>query len=90
VNPTQPIQERLSQLVLERQQLRDRGASREELEANRSAIVEEQWRLSNVAIETYASHYQAKAFAAAFRFRRAGAGAPGRVGRFPFSAKRPF
>jgi hypothetical protein len=56
VNPTQPIQERLSQLVLERQQLRDRGASREELEANRSAIVEEQWRLSNVAIETDASH----------------------------------
>jgi hypothetical protein len=48
--------ERLRQLVLQRQQLEDRGASRAELEANRSAIVEEQWRLSNAAIEAYASH----------------------------------
>jgi hypothetical protein len=61
MNPTQPIQRRLAQLVLERQRLRDRGASREELEANRSAIVEEQRRLSNAAIETYASHNKAKA-----------------------------
>lgn len=61
MNPTQPIQERLLQLVLERQELRGRGASREELEANRSAIVEEQWRLSKVAIETYAGHDEAQA-----------------------------
>jgi hypothetical protein len=55
VNPTAPILERLRRLVLERQQLRDRGASREELEANRSAIIEEQWRLSKAAVETYGS-----------------------------------
>jgi hypothetical protein len=61
MNPTEPIMERLRQLVLERQQLRDRGASREELEANRKAIDEEQWRLSRAAIEMYASHDEAKA-----------------------------
>ena len=38
MNPTEPIMERLRQLVLERQQLRDRGASRQELEANRRAV----------------------------------------------------
>jgi len=51
MNPTQPILERLHRLVLERQQLRERGAARQELEANRSAIVDEQWRLSKPAIE---------------------------------------
>jgi hypothetical protein len=61
MNPTEPIMERLRQLVLERQQLRDRGASREELEANRRAIDEEQWRLSRAAIEMYASHDEAEA-----------------------------
>jgi hypothetical protein len=52
---TEQILERLRQLVLERQKLEDRGASRVELEANRSAIVEEQWRLSNAAIEAHRS-----------------------------------
>jgi hypothetical protein len=47
--------------VLERQQLRDRGASREKLEANRSAIVEEQWRLARAAVEAYAGHDESKA-----------------------------
>jgi hypothetical protein len=61
MNPTQPILERLLRLVLERQQLRERGASRKELEANRSAIVDEQWRLSKAAIEAYTSHDEAKA-----------------------------
>jgi hypothetical protein len=61
MNPIEPILERLRQLVLARERLRERGASREELEANRSAIVEEQWRLSEAAIETYASHDEAKA-----------------------------
>jgi hypothetical protein len=61
MNLVEPILERLRQLVLERQQLRERGAPREELEANRAAIVEEQWSLSNAAIETYASHDEAKA-----------------------------
>jgi hypothetical protein len=61
MNPTEPILERLGQLVLERQQLRDRGASREELESNRRAIDEEQWRLSRAAIEMYASHDEADA-----------------------------
>jgi hypothetical protein len=58
---TEQILERLRQLVLERQQLEDRGASRVELEANRSAIVEEQWRLSNAAIEAHRSYDEANA-----------------------------
>jgi hypothetical protein len=61
MNPTEPILERLGQLVLERQQLRDRDASREELEANRRAIDEEQWRLSRAAIGMYAGHDEANA-----------------------------
>jgi hypothetical protein len=61
MNPVESILERLRHLVLERERLRERGASREELEANRSAIVQEQWRLSDAAIETYASHDEAKA-----------------------------
>jgi hypothetical protein len=61
MNPVESILERLRHLVLERERLRERGASREELEANRSAIVQEQWRLSHAAIETYASHDEAKA-----------------------------
>jgi hypothetical protein len=61
MTPTEPILERLRQLVLDRQRLRDRGASDEELEANRSAIVEEQWRLAKAAIETYASHNEPRA-----------------------------
>lgn len=55
MTPTEPILDRLRRLVLERQLLRDRGASREELEANRSAIIEEQWCLSKAAIESYGS-----------------------------------
>jgi hypothetical protein len=61
MNPLQSILERLRQLVLERQHLRDRGASPVELEANRSAIVEEQWQLSRAAVETYAGRDEAKA-----------------------------
>jgi hypothetical protein len=61
MNTTERILERLRRLVLERQQLRDRGAAREELEANRSAIVEEQWRLSKAAIETHRSPGEAQA-----------------------------
>jgi hypothetical protein len=61
MTPTEPILERLRQLVLERQQLRERGASREELEANRSAIVEEQRRLARAAFDAYATHDEAKA-----------------------------
>jgi hypothetical protein len=61
MSPTERILERVRRLVLERQQLRDRGAPRDELEANRSAIVEEQWRLSKAAIETYGSSDEAQA-----------------------------
>jgi hypothetical protein len=61
MNPTQPIIERLQRLVFERQQLRDRGGAREELERNWSAIIEEQWRLSKAAIETYGSPDEAQA-----------------------------
>jgi hypothetical protein len=60
MNPMQPILERLRQLVLERQRLEDRGAPRVELEANRSEIVEEQWRLASAAIDTYGSQDEAK------------------------------
>jgi hypothetical protein len=41
-------------LVRERQTLRDRGASRSELEFNRRRIVHTQWQLSLALIETYA------------------------------------
>jgi hypothetical protein len=51
MNPAQLILERLRQLVYERQELRERGASREELEANRLEIVEEQWPLARAAIK---------------------------------------
>jgi hypothetical protein len=59
MNPAQPILERLRQPVYERQELRERSASREELEANRLEIVEEQWRLARAATE--AMHDDAKA-----------------------------
>jgi hypothetical protein len=61
MTPTEPIVEQLRQLVLDRQQLRDRGASDEELEANQSAIVEEQWRPAKAGIEPYATQDEAKA-----------------------------
>jgi hypothetical protein len=61
MNTTERILERLHRLVLKRQRVRDRGAAREELEANRSAIIEEQWRLSKAAIETYGSPDEAQA-----------------------------
>jgi hypothetical protein len=51
----------IRQLVLERQQLRDRRASREELEANRLAIVDAQWRLSRAAIEAHVRDGEPKA-----------------------------
>jgi hypothetical protein len=55
------LPEGIRRLVLEREQLRDRGASREDLEANRLAIVREQWRLTKAAAEAHASHDEAKA-----------------------------
>jgi hypothetical protein len=61
MNPTDPILQRLRQLVLERQELRDAGGSREQLESNRLAIVEEQWRLARAAFETYGRHDESKA-----------------------------
>jgi hypothetical protein len=51
----------IRRLVLERQQLRDRRASREELEANRLAIVDAQWRLSRAAIEAHRDDVEVKA-----------------------------
>jgi hypothetical protein len=53
--------EDIRRLVFERQQLRDRRASREELEANRLAIVEAQWRLSRAAIDAHHGHGEARA-----------------------------
>jgi hypothetical protein len=53
--------EGIRELVLERQQLRDRGASGDELEKNRQAIVEAPWRLARAAIEAHALPEQAKA-----------------------------
>lgn len=42
------------ELVRERQTLRERGASRDELESNRRRIVHTQWELSLALIEAYA------------------------------------
>jgi hypothetical protein len=47
------LTERLRQLVLERQSLRDRGASTAELERNRLEIVRRQWQLSYALIESH-------------------------------------
>jgi hypothetical protein len=47
------LTERLRQLVLERQSLRDRGASTAELERNRVEIVRRQWELSHALIESH-------------------------------------
>jgi hypothetical protein len=47
------LTERLRQLVLERQSLRDRGASTAELERNRLEIVRRQWQLSHALIESH-------------------------------------
>jgi hypothetical protein len=47
------LTERLRQLVLKRQSLRDRGASTAELERNRLEIVRRQWELSHALIESH-------------------------------------
>jgi hypothetical protein len=47
------LTERLRQLVLERQSLRDRGASTADLERNRLEIVRRQWELSHALIESH-------------------------------------
>jgi hypothetical protein len=63
-NPREAVSallEGIRELVLERQQLRDRGASGDELEKNRQAIVEAPWRLARAAIEAHALPEQAKA-----------------------------
>jgi hypothetical protein len=49
------LTERLRWLVLERQALRDRGASAEELERNRLEIVRGQWQLAYAALELHRS-----------------------------------
>jgi len=45
------LTERLRWLVLERQSLRERGATADELERNRLEIVRGQWQLAYAAIE---------------------------------------
>lgn len=47
------LTERIEQLVLERQALRDRGASKLELERNRMQIVRRQWELSYALVESH-------------------------------------
>lgn len=47
------LTERLRQLVMERQSLRDRGASAAELERNRLEIVSRQWEMSYALIELH-------------------------------------
>jgi hypothetical protein len=47
------LTERLRQLVLERQALRERGASGDDLERNRREIVRRQWELSYALIESH-------------------------------------
>jgi hypothetical protein len=47
------IDRRIRALVAERQELRARGASREELEANRRELVRLQWELSRALIDSH-------------------------------------
>jgi hypothetical protein len=47
------LTERLRWLVLERQSLRERGATADELERNRLEIVRGKWQLANAAIELH-------------------------------------
>ena len=47
------LNEELRRSVAERQALRDRGASRAELEWNRREIVRLQWELSHALIESH-------------------------------------
>jgi hypothetical protein len=47
------LTERLRWLVLERQSLRERGATADELERNRLEIVRGQWQLAYAAIERH-------------------------------------
>jgi hypothetical protein len=47
------IDRRIRTLVAERQELRTRGASAEELEANRRELVRLQWELSRALIERH-------------------------------------
>ena len=48
------LHEEIRTLVRERQDLRTRGADRDELERNRREIVSRQWRLAHVFGEVYA------------------------------------
>ena len=50
------LNEEIRTLVRERQDLRTRGAAREELERNRERIVSCQWRLAQAFGEHYTSH----------------------------------
>jgi FtsZ-binding cell division protein ZapB len=47
------LNEEIRTLVRERQDLRTRGAAREELEQNRQQIVSRQWRLAHAFGEVY-------------------------------------
>jgi hypothetical protein len=49
------LTERLRWLVLERQSLRERGATADDLERNRLEIVRGQWQLAYAAIELHRS-----------------------------------
>ncbi len=48
------LNEEIRTLVRERQDLRTRGADRDELERNRREIVSRQWRLAHVLGQVYA------------------------------------
>jgi hypothetical protein len=47
------LQERVSRLARERQQLRDAGVAETKLERNRVALARAQWELSHALIERY-------------------------------------
>jgi hypothetical protein len=57
--PVETLFEQISDLTIERQRLRDLGATTARLERNRVQLARKQWELSHALIERYLPHSSA-------------------------------